>query len=79
MFQSFSANPNYLEHRKSQRILRINECCAEVKQAVMKLNSEGIYPSEANVAKLLSKPGNLREKEVRDALSKTRQMLGLSK
>lgn len=70
---------NYLEHKKNQRILRINECCAEVEQAVMKLNSEGVYPSEANVSKLLSKPGNLREKEVRDALSKTRQMLGLSK
>ena len=70
---------NYLEYRKSQRILRIKECCKEVEQAVIELNSGGIYPSEANVSKLLSKPGNLREKKVRDALSRARQMLGLSK
>jgi hypothetical protein len=70
---------NYLEYKKSQRIQRIKECCLEVEQAVVKLNSESIYPSEANVSKILSRPGNLREKEVREALSKSRQMLGMNK
>ena len=70
---------NYLEYKKSLRIQRIKECCLEVEQAVIKLNSEGIYPSEANVSKIISRPGNLREKEVREALSKARQKLGMNK
>lgn len=70
---------NHLEYQKSLRVQRIKECCLEVEQAVIKLNSEGIYPSEANVSKILSQPGNLREKEVRGALSKARKNLGMNK
>lgn len=70
---------NYLEHQRSLRIKRIKECCEDVEQAVIKLNSEGIYPSEASVAKILSRPGNLREREVREALSKARKKLGMNK
>ena len=70
---------NHLEYQKSLRVRRIKECCLEVEQAVIKLNSEGIYPSEANVSKILSRPGNLREKEVRGALSKARKNLGMNK
>ena len=70
---------NYLEYNKNIGIQRIKECCLEVEQAVIKLGSEGIYPSEANVSKMLSQPGNLREKEVREALSKARQRLGMNK
>lgn len=70
---------SYLEYKKSLRVQRIKECCLEVEQAVIKLNSEGIYPSEVNVSRILSRPGNLREKEVREALSKARQKLGMNK
>lgn len=75
--QQISAD--YLEYKKSLRVTRIKECCEDVEQAVIRLNSKGIYPSEANVAKILSRPGNLREKEVREALSKARQKLGMNK
>ncbi|MDJ0902830.1 MAG: hypothetical protein QNJ55_28920 [Xenococcus sp. MO_188.B8] len=57
----------------SMRISRVSE----VEKAVMKLNAQGVYPSESNVSKLISKPGNFREKEVRDALKKARQKLGI--
>lgn len=70
---------NYLESRKRIHIQRIQEFCVEVEQAVLELNSQGIYPSEANVSKLLCKAGNFREKEVRNALSKARQRIGLQK
>ncbi len=70
---------SYLEHQRSLRIKRIKECCEDIERAVIKLNSEGIYPSEANVSKILSRPGNLREKEVREALSKARKKLGMNK
>ena len=70
---------NHLEYQKSLAVRRIKECCVEVEQAVIKLNSEGIYPSEANVSKILSRPGNLREKEVKEALSQPRKKLGTNK
>jgi hypothetical protein len=45
----------------------------------MKLNSQGVYPSEANISRLLSTPGGFREKEVREALKKAKEKLGIKR
>ena len=50
----------------------IEQSCREVKQAVLKLYSEGLYPSEGRVAQLISKPGYLRYKQVRAAIEEAR-------
>jgi hypothetical protein len=70
---------NYLEYQKNNRINRIKKYCLEVEQAVMKLNSQGVYPSEANISRLLSTPGGFREKEVREALKKAKEKLGIKR
>ena len=51
----------------------------EIERAVVELNKQGIYPSESNVSKLMSQPGYFREKEVRAALKKARQQLGIKR
>ena len=38
-----------------------------------------LFFCEANVTKILFRPGNLREKEVREALSQARKKLGMNK
>ncbi len=45
----------------------------------MTKKGQNIYPSESNVSKLISQPGYFREKEVRAALKKARQKLGIRK
>lgn len=75
--QAISAR--YLEYRKSCRLQKIQQCTLEIEQAVVELDKKGIYPSESNVSKLLSQPGYFREKEVRAALNKARQKLGIKR
>jgi transcriptional regulator with XRE-family HTH domain len=75
--QAISAR--YLEYRKSCRLQKIQQFTLEIEQAVVELNKKGIYPSESNVSKLLSQPGYFREKEVRAALNKARQKLGIKR
>jgi hypothetical protein len=67
----------YVEYMKESRIKRIKQCCQEVQQAVRQLHSEGLYPNEAAISKLLANPGCFRDKEVRTALKTVRQELGL--
>ena len=50
----------------------IEQSCREVKQAVLKLYSEGLYPSEERVAQLISKPGYLRYKQVRATIEEAK-------
>lgn len=69
----------YLEYRKSHRLQKIQHCILEIERAVVELNKQGIYPSESNVSKLMSQPGYFREKEVRTALRKARQKLGMKR
>ncbi len=45
--------------------------------AVIELNKKGIYLSESNVSKLVGSSGYFRYKEVRLALKKARQDLGI--
>ncbi|MHC5730467.1 MAG: hypothetical protein ACYTXY_41445 [Nostoc sp.] len=62
---------------KESRIKRIEHCCEEVKQAVKQVHTEGIYPSEAAISRLLAKPGCFRYKEVRAALRVAPREIGL--
>lgn len=50
----------------------IEQSRREVKQAVLKLYSEGLYPSEERVAQLISKPGYLRYKQVRATIEEAK-------
>ena len=67
----------YLEYKKEARTERIKQCCEEVQQVVKKLHTQGIYPSEAHVSKILARPGCFRDKEVRAALQEARHQLGV--
>ncbi|MEH1924319.1 hypothetical protein [Nostoc sp.] len=58
---------------KESRLKRIDQCCEEVKLAVRQVHTEGIYPSEAAISKLLAKPGYFRDKKVRAALRAARK------
>ena len=69
----------YLEYKKFHRLQKIKQCAVEIERAVVELNKQGIYPSESNVSKLMSQPGYFREKEVRAALKKARQQLGIKR
>jgi transcriptional regulator with XRE-family HTH domain len=67
----------YLSQRKENKQKAITNCCDEVQRVARELYEQGIYPSEAQVSKLITQPGYLRYKVVRDALRKTRQELNL--
>ena len=75
--QAISAR--YLEHRTSQYLQKMQQCRAEIEQAVIELRQQGVYPSESNVSKLLSQPGYFREQEMRAALNKARQEMSRKK
>jgi hypothetical protein len=66
----------YLSYKKQARFKRIEQSCEQVRQAVKKLDSEGMYPTEARVSELLSQPGCFRDKEVRTALKEAKSELG---
>lgn len=44
---------------------------------VCNLKAQGIYPTEARVCKLMTKPGGLRNKKVRAAFHNARTEIGL--
>lgn len=67
----------YLEYKKQASTKRIKQCCEEVQQVVKKLHNQGVYPSEANVSKILTRPGCFRDREVRAALQEVRRQLGV--
>lgn len=62
----------YDEFQKSLHHQSIEQSCKEVKQAVLKLYSEDLYPSEGRVSQLLSRPGYLRYKQVRAAIEEAK-------
>ncbi|MEH2115801.1 hypothetical protein [Nostoc sp.] len=46
----------YVKYMKESCIKRIEQFCEELKQAVRQVHTEGIYPSEAAISRLLAKP-----------------------
>jgi transcriptional regulator with XRE-family HTH domain len=67
----------YLNQRQAIKLGAIADCCREVRQAVVELHTKGVYPSEARIAELLTRPGFLRYTEVREAFRAARQEVGL--
>ena len=60
----------YRIYRKLETDRRIQNCCQEIEEIVLDLHQSGEYPTEACVSKLLSHPGHLRYKKVRNTLEK---------
>ena len=60
----------YRSYRKLETERRIQNCCQEIEEIVFDLHQSGEYPTEAYVSKLLSHPGHLRYKKVRNTLEK---------
>ena len=67
----------YDQYERVRHLKTIKKCCEEVRQVVLQLHRQGIYPSEARVSQHIAKPGHLRYKEVRLVLQETRKSLGL--
>ncbi len=43
----------------------IEQCCQEIKEAIVSLQHSGEYPTESRVSELISNPGYFRYKKVR--------------
>jgi isoleucyl-tRNA synthetase len=67
----------YRSYQKKEQTERIDQFCLEVQRITFKLYRDGVYLSEAQVAKQIVKPGYLRYKKVRAALREVRRELGL--
>lgn len=63
--------------QKSNFEQTIQDCCKEVRQAVITLHTQGEYPNEARVSELISHPGFFRYQRVRAYLHTVRRELGL--
>ena len=59
----------YRSYQQASKARGIEACCKEIEQAVIHLYQLGEYPTEARVSKLISQPGYLRYKEVRNTLN----------
>ena len=76
LYRKISAK--YTDYKKSTFLKKIEKCCQEVREAAFELHRRGGYPSEARISELISHPGHLRYKKVRDAVKKARQELGIN-
>jgi len=55
---------NYYRDRKQKMYARIQQRCEEMRQTVLSLHSQGLYPSFARVSSVLPSPGSARIPEV---------------
>ncbi|WP_353932213.1 hypothetical protein WJM97_06410 [Okeanomitos corallinicola TIOX110] len=74
--QAISAN--YLSYRRGLFLENLAQSCREVQQICAKLYHDGVYPSEARVSKLMTKPGYLRYKQVRTMLQQAQSHFSVS-
>lgn len=58
---------------------RVQQCRKEVREAALKLQSEGVYPSRRRVSQFLKRPGDIERKEAYQVLREIRQELDLRK
>jgi hypothetical protein len=65
------------EYRKQQKDQRIAQACEEIRQAVIALHAQGIFPSHRKVRTLLSLPSFMRQPEASAAWHAARRELGL--
>ncbi len=73
--QAISAQ--YLREKKACYNRRIEQLCLEVEEVALKLNAQGVYPSNTRVSSYLKQPGCIRNKDVRAALYAVRRQLDL--
>jgi len=65
----------YRKKRKEQRVARVRE---EVRQTVVTLHAQGVFPSYGRVEALLSDPNLMRMPEARDTWRAVRRELGIA-
>jgi hypothetical protein len=66
----------YLAYRKEQSRQKIQRLCDEVRQAIYRIDAQGMYPSAARVAALLRAPGSIRHPAVLATRRETLRELG---
>jgi hypothetical protein len=67
----------FQEYRKQRRKQRESQVCEQVRQAVITLHAEGIFPSHHRVRALLSDPNLMRMPEASAAWHAIRHDLGI--
>lgn len=65
------------DYKKACHIKSMEKLCSEVREIVLSLNTQGVYPTEAGVSELMANPGCFRYKQVRAAFHDARHELGL--
>jgi transcriptional regulator with XRE-family HTH domain len=65
---SRAISAKFRKYKKTLHLQKLEQSCNEVQQIALQLHSQGIYPSEAFVAGLMTMPGYLRYKAVRGTL-----------
>jgi transcriptional regulator with XRE-family HTH domain len=65
----------YRQYRQAAQEKKIEQSCEEVRQIALKLHNENVYPSEGRVSELMTKPGDLRNKQVRVTLQELQSEL----
>lgn len=71
-----SITTRYIDYLEESKKLRIIQDSIEVKNIIMELYDEGIYPSRRAVERIASKPAILREKKIQEAWNNTLIELG---
>jgi hypothetical protein len=66
----------YRKQRKEQRVVRI---CEEIRQTVVTLHAQGVFPSYGRVKAALSDPNLMRMPEARDTWRAIRRELGIER
>ncbi|MEH2306981.1 TniQ family protein [Nostoc sp.] len=64
-------------YNKACRLKSIEKFCSEVREIVLSLNAQGVYPTEGRVCELMPNPGCFRYKQVRAAFNDARREFGL--
>ncbi|MBS9389865.1 MAG: DDE-type integrase/transposase/recombinase [Dolichospermum sp. WA123] len=65
------------DYKKACHIKSMEKLCSEVREIVLNLNTQSVYPTEAAVSQLMTNPGYFRYKQVRAAFHDARRELGL--
>ena len=64
----------YRQYQTNQKNQRIQECKKEIEEAILIIRQQGKNPTEARISKLISRPGYLRYKVVRNYLIQLQEL-----
>ncbi|MEI6443820.1 MAG: hypothetical protein WCO29_12025 [Nostocales cyanobacterium ELA583] len=65
------------DYKKACHIKSMEKLCSEVREIVLNLNTQSVYPTETAVSQLMTNLGYFRYKQVRAAFHDARRELGL--